>query len=180
MSRELALEMVMRQLEGVIGSSRLFNESEQEEVKDELEDVKDKIDKEVKTPEDVAKFVDKNDKKVQEKIKGDSMLSKGWDLLKKILKMGAAGLGWIIDHWAVVLTIIVCVYLYMFGLGGIMKIFGFGIKKGIESSVNALADGFAALTGPEYMAAGEKISDACVAAGGYGGWSMAGLGGGLR
>ena len=30
------------------------------------------------------------------------------------------------------------------------------------------------------MAAGEKISNANVAAGGYGGWSGAGLGGGLR
>lgn len=170
----------MGEVRRALRESNLFTESENQEIAKELDEVENKVDREVKSPKDVKNFIDKHDAKVCEKIKGNSKLSKAWDLLKKIAKAGVKGLNWILDHWVFVLTIIVAVSLYLFGIGGILKFLGWGAVKGLDAAVETLADGFAAITGPEYMAAGQKISDGCLAAGGYGGWSMAGLGGGLR
>ena len=169
---------IMESIREAVSSCARLDESEDISVK--IDDVEKAVSKNIKSPSDVKRFVEKNDKKVKEKIKDNSLLSKGWQLLKDILNAGMDGISWIIKHFDVILVIVAVVSVYLCGLDRILAFFGLGIKKTIEGAVQTLADGFAAVTGPEYMAAGEKISNANVAAGGYGGWSGAGLGGGLR
>lgn len=175
-NQKLALEEAFEELNVAILKESKINEADAKIIAD----VKDKIEDEVKKPEDVQKFILKNDSKV--KAVNNSLLSKAWDLLKKIVKLGAKGFKWIIDNWKYVLIALIAVGLAIafFNPGGAAKWTLKLAVKPLEYVVEKFADGLAWLTGPEYMAAGEKISNANIEAGGFGGWSGAGLGGGLR
>ena len=134
---------------------------------------------EIQSPEDVKEFIKKNDSKIRNKIE-DSRLKQAWNLLKKIVSLGKRGLEWIVKNWKTVLIILSIVAICCLGWGGIGKLIGKGLLWTVEKPIELMADGLASLTGPEYLAAGEKISDTAIQCGGYGGWSGAGLGGGLR
>lgn len=137
--------------------------------------VKKHIDNNIKNENDVKKFIDSNDTTVQ-KTK-NPILQKTWNILKTCFKLGKQGLAFIAKHWKWVLVIIAIVLIAKFGVWGTLgKLF----VKALDSSAEAIASGFEAIVGNGYIEAGTKISDASVAAGGYGGWSQAGLGGGLR
>lgn len=157
---------------------RVLNESEEKAVKEVIDTVEDKMNDE----KDVVNFVKANDEQMKEAK--DPFLKRAWSMLKTIVSWGAKGLKFIFEHWKEILLIIACVCIWKYGIWNIL---GWGAKKAVqgalktvEAGVEAAADGFAAVTGPEYLAAGEKISNANAAAGGYGGWTGMGLGGGLR
>lgn len=157
---------------------RVLNESEEKAV----DNVIDVVEETMNDEKDVVKFVKANDNEV--KKADDPFLKRAWEMLKTVVSWGAKGLKFIADHWKEILLIIACICIWKFGIWNIL---GWGAKKAaqgalsaVETGVEAAAEGFAAVVGPDYMAAGEKISKANAAAGGYGGWTQMGLGGGLR
>lgn len=174
--RKVALMEAMKVIrKGIISNSGLITESQDKT----LDMVEDKLNNEIQSPEDVKRFMDKNDKKIKSKI-DDSRLKKAWNMLKRMVSLGKRGFEWIVDNWKVVLIVLSIVAVYCLGWGGIGKLIGKGLLWTIEKPVELLADGLATLTGPDYMAAGQAISDTATQCGGFGGWSGAGLGGGLR
>ena len=67
---------IMESIREAVSSCARLDESEDISVK--IDDVEKAVSKNIKSPSDVKRFVEKNDKKVKEKIKDNSLLSKGW------------------------------------------------------------------------------------------------------
>lgn len=156
-----AFELVEAALNN-FSNGKLLTESEQSQL---LQKIKQEVKTELKDEKDVEKFVKDNDRFVQTKCKS-SVFKKIWKALKAILKAGLDGLNFIGEYWRVIIMIGIIVLLMKYGFWGLVKKV---ISIGME---------FLDLEG--FIKAGAEISNANIAAGGYGGWSGAGLGGGLR
>lgn len=143
-------------------NGKFLTESEQSQI---IQKIKQEVKSELKDEKDVEKFVKDNDKLVQTKCKSD-IFKKIWNVLKAVLKAGLDGLNFIAKYWRVIIMIGTVVLFMKYGF------------QGLVGKVISIIMKFLNLD--EFIKAGAKISDASISAGGYGGWSGAGLGGGLR
>lgn len=140
-----------------------------------IDKVKSDINSKIKDENDIKQFVDNNDDIV--KNTKSSALQKSWNIIKKVLTTGKNGIKFILKNWKWILIIIAAVLIAKYGFWGTI---GKMIAKSLDIAAKWLAKGFEALVGKKYIDAGVKLDNANIASGGYGGWNMAGLGGGLR
>lgn len=147
-------------------NGKLLTESEQSQI---IQKIKQEVKAELKDEKDVEKFVKDNDRLVQTKCKS-SVFKKIWKVLKTVVKAGLNGLNFIAKYWRIIIMVGVVVLIMKYGFWGL-------VEKVISIIVKFLnIDDFF----KDFSKAGDKISDTSIAAGGFGGWSGAGLGGGLR
>ena len=153
-------------------SAKIIDESLRSDIADK---VKSAVAADVKDEKDVQQFIKKNDAIVNKQK--EPILHKAWNMLKRICSLGLKGLKFLAKHWKWVLLIVAIVVMIRLNVWSLV---GKALLNSVESGVETVADGLAKITGEKYMNMGNKISDVAVQAGGYGGWSGAGLGGGLR
>lgn len=145
-------------------SSISKNEIKTAEVK-----AKNTVKKDISNPDDVEEFLNKNELKYKETLnkleteKQKSTLKKAWQYTWYAIKQGTA---FVLKHWDKILKLLFILTLAFFSY----KVYAFfaGIFGGISDFFNGC------------IKAGAEIDAANRAAGGYGGWTGAGLGGGLR
>lgn len=110
LNRKMALNEAIDQLRRCfMKEMKIVTESEEQA----LEQAKNQIDSEVKKPDDVQGYINKNDQKVQEKVK-DKKLKGAWDLMKKVAGAGKEGLKWIGSHWKIIFVIITAISIWFF------------------------------------------------------------------
>lgn len=159
------VDQILKEFVEKLNSSKIITESS-EELKKKVQEIQDEVKEEVKDdvnqPRDVEKFLSKNKSKYQQTLnkctnsKQKNVLKTVWEYTWYAVKQGTL---FIIKHWDKILKLIFILALAFFSY----KLYLF-------------------LTGTidEYIISGDKIDKANRAAGGLGGWSCAGLGGGLR
>ena len=171
---------VFESISKFLNESNLITESDRESEKEKVDDLKETVSNNINSPEDVKKFIEKNDKVLMEKIKDEQpILKKAWEGLKTIVSYGWKGFKFLVENWKEVIIIIVLASCFIFGWETTATWIIKGAWKVLTFAAEVIGD--AAIDVAKSVGkAGDAISTANVASGGYGGWTGMGLGGGLR